>query len=232
MMKIPRRFALAAALVAAALPLMGAGDWGPWPDIRFVPTDGGQWSFGKLRDRWTRVLGTEQGEDGVYMLAVDDSPRRFRQGDRVAVYYRSMDGSLQGLAGRGEVTEIARSNREMRVRVHLAHLMQFYEHGPWTGWVRAHGWREGFGPGKMSYYLSHENLVGMESEEFRQILAGEVSRGMSARSLMRTWGAPSARGKYDYLHGAQEQWVYQLGPKRRSYAYVDVATRRVTGWHR
>lgn len=232
MMKTPRRAALAAALLAAALPLMGAGDWGPWPDIRFVPTDGGNWGFGELRDHWTRVVGAEQGDDGVYMLAVDENPRRFREGDAVAVYFRSMDGSLQGLAGRGEVVTIDRKTREARVRVHLAHLMQFFEHGPWTGWKRSHGWRDGFAPGDVTYFLSHENLVGMDPEEFRQVLQGEVTRGMSARSLMRSWGAPAARGRYDYAQGAQEQWVWQLGPQQRSYAYVDVATRRVTGWHR
>ena len=232
MMKIPRRAALAAALLAAALPLMGAGDWGPWPDIRFVPTDGGQWGFGKLKEHWTRVLGTEQDESGVYMLALDENPRRFREGDKIAVYYRSMDGSVQGLAGRGEVVSIDRANRETRVRVHLAHLMQFYEHGPWTGWRRGHGWREGFAPGQMSYYLSQENLVGMDPDDFRQVLNGEIYRGMAARHLLRSWGAPAARGRHDYIHGPQEQWMYQLGPKRSAFAYVDVATRRVTGWHR
>ena len=57
---------------------------------------------------------------------------------------------------------------------------------------------------------------------------------MRASTCIATRPIDPARvlGRYDYAQGAQEQWVWQLGPQQRSYAYVDVATRRVTGWHR
>lgn len=218
-------------MLAATGPLMGAGDWGPWPDLRFLPRAAPGLSLEALKPRWAKVSRYEAADDGVYFFAPDDAPRRLRVGQDLGVYYRNFDGSAQGLAGRGEVVAISRKPRVAQVKVHLAHLTQWFGHSPWRGWQRQHGWRPGFEPGKTSYFLSAENLSGLPDETWAAVLAGEPHRGLAARDMMRVWGSPAARSSFTFAHGKQEQWVWHLDPRRRAYAYVDSRTLRVTGWH-
>lgn len=225
------RRVLAIALAAQAAGTVGATGWGPWPDLRFVPEPSPGWSFEQLRQAWRPARGFELEEDGVVLVLADRPTRWFRPGDRVAVYYRTMDGGRQGLAGRGEVLSVDRTTLEARVAVRLAHLVQPFVHDPWKGWTRSYAWRPGFAPGEVQYYVSTQNLSNLDDQAFAALLAGDLYRGMPARDLIRTLGSPTARGVFDFAEGRQEQWVYQVDAHRRRYVYVDVATLRVTGWH-
>ncbi len=220
--------ALACAGEAVAISPWGGPDLSYAPDPRTAPG----WTDQAMARVWTRVVAFEAGEDGPAMVvpAEPEEGPRLQVGRRLGIYYRTGDGR-QGLAGHGTVATVDREAGMARVPVRLAHAMTFHEHDPWKGWQARVSFRPGYEPDRIAYFASPENLTALEPEDWEAVLAGRVYRGMAAREVLRSWGAPAARGAHDFAHGRQEQWVYQVDALRRAYVYLDVATARVTGWH-
>lgn len=219
------KFVLGLLLASGAL----AEGWGSWPDLTYAPDPSRNpgWSDAQLDEVRSALRGFHADVDGAYFLT-DAEELRLHPGQQLVVYYQG--GGRQGIAGNAEV--VARSEAgEATLRVRLAFLMQWFAHHPWKGWGREVAWREGYEPSRMRYFVSRRNLATRPLEEFEAIRTASLARGMHAGDVLRTWGAPAARGKHVFSHGPAEQWVYQQDPFRRAYVYVDVGTRRLVGFH-
>lgn len=224
---------LLATLVGVVASLNGFSHPDPWPDLSYAPRPGPGRNLEGLAELWTPVGRSLLSKDGVEFRVPREARRELPRSGRVLVYYRGeVQGQLvQGLAGHAEILGVDFDTKELRLAPTLAHAQTIFLHDPWTGWKRGVGYRPGYDPGSMSYFLSTRNLTAMDSGVLAQVLAGKVYRGMASRDALRAWGAPAARSGYDFDRGRQEQWVYQLDPQRRRYLYLDTSTQRVTAWH-